>query len=450
MNRSKTIILIIIALIISIFLFIAFNKSSNELTENSQMPVSICSIETESYEPTIETFGTITFNSKHDITSLQSGRIVNKNVKEGEYVRKGQLLYVLQNQELEIQKAKYLNDLNTYKANIELYEAKLVEHRQNVKKTILNNENIRLELQLLNEKISRENERLTLNLQINQMGGISDQSIKDMKEEISVLEMNRLMLEQELIVSQSGYTREDLIKEGITPSEVDDEFTEQIIELNSRTCIADLNVAKSEYENSKKNLELIEKLLRDLNIESPVSGIVGATYFETGEYITSNERLLTIMDIDTCIGSIPLQESQIKSIHSGMDATISIPSMDLEFKSTISDISPFTDSNSGNFYVKIPIPNKNSVIKPGMFIKCSIPTSNSKTYYKLPESALLTTNNNYGTFFSINNDIAIQKSLQIDFIKDGYAYIHSGLTSKEKIINHPSKQLKDGLHVKVL
>ena len=51
-------------------------------------------------------------------------------MKEGDYVKQGQILYILKNVELEIQHAQYQNNLNSALANVELYKAKVTEDEQ--------------------------------------------------------------------------------------------------------------------------------------------------------------------------------------------------------------------------------------------------------------------------------------------------------------------------------
>lgn len=450
MTKLKITILALIAVFFTAVIIIQVcTKEQNEDREK-EFTVSVCPVEIKPYEPVIDSFGTILYKSKHDITSLQSGKVIEKKVKEGDYVKQGQVLYVLKNNELEIQHAKYLNELNSALANISLYEAKLEERKHEIQKEMASIENIRLELQKIDSQISTLKENLELNGQLNKLGGISDKNLKDQEEELKLLETNRLIILQQLSVSELGFTKEDLITAGINPESDEAGFQEQIIELNSRSCLADLKVARAEYENAEKNVQLTQKLLNDLIITSPVNGIVGATNFENGEYVSSSTKVLTIVNINTCVATIPLQESQIDNVSPGMITIVSIPSINKEIKSSITEISPFADSTSGNFTAKINFPNPDAKVKPGMFVKCSILTEIKKNYLTLPESAVVNASEKESYCYSVKNNIAVQKPVSLCFIKDGIAFIETGIDSDDIIINHPSSKLKDGSRVKIL
>lgn len=450
MNKK---IIIISLIIISIFItgIILKNKFRNKkISPDSEIQVSIFNPEYKTITPTIESFGTVQYKTKTDITCLQDGQVINKMVSEGDYVKKGQILYILKNTELEIQHSQYLNELNSNKANIDLYLAKLEEHKQTVKSALLNIKNKELEVFEIEKQIKIQKDQLEKTKALNSLGGISDQAVVDFENQISSLETSKEILTHQLSIAKLGYTEQDLIANNIVPSSDPSELQNQIIELNVRSSQADLTVAKTNYENAKKNVELIEKLISDLTIRSPIEGIVGITYFENGEYISKNEKIITVMDISTCIASIKLQESQINSISNGMNTIISIPSINKEYATTISEISPFTDPATGVFFVKANFSNPDLTIRPGMFVKCLITSDLIQTYIEIPESALVNTQQNTADCFCVQNDIAIKHSVKINFIKDGKAYIEEGILPEDKVINFPSPRIKEGTHVKII
>ena len=450
MNKKIIIIsfIIILAFITGIILL-------NKMTKKKEIPesnirVSVLKPEYKTISPTIESFGTVQYKTKTDITCLQDGQVINKMVSEGELVKKGQILYVLKNTELEIQHSQYINELNSSKANIDLYLAKLEEHKRIVQSALLNIKNKELELSEIEKQIKIQKDQLEKTKALNSLGGISDQAVTDFENQIASLETSKEILTHQLSMAKLGYTKEDLIANNIDPSSNPSELQNQILELNLRPSKADLTVAKTNYENAKKNVELIEKIISDLTIRSPINGIVGITYFENGEYISKNEKIITVMDISTCIASIKLQESQINSVSNGMNTTISIPSIEKKLETTISEISPFTDPATGTFFVKADFENPDLSIRPGMFVKCLITSDLLQTYIEIPESALLNTQQNTADCFCVQDNIAIKHSVKINFIKDGKAYIEEGIKPEDKVINFPSPKIQEGTHVKII
>ena len=447
----KKIIFIFTSLIVTaITVFTVFKKLHKEDVKPDNNTIEICSVETEFIDSKIETYGTVTYKTKHDITSLVSGNVIEKKVKEGDFVKRGQILYVLKNVELEIQSAQYQNSLTSAKANVDLYKAKLAEQIQYVQSKILSIQNKEAEIKQMTLNLYSATEKYNKNVEINRLGGITDQNLKDMQDEISSIKTSLEILEREYQISLIGFSKDDLIKNGINPSENQEIYEKQIIDLNTKTCVAELAVARAEYENSQKNVQLINNLIGELNIRSCVNGIVGITNFEEGEFINQNEKVLTIIDISTCTAEINIQETDIFDIEPGKKAMIEIPSANEIINCTITDISPVADFSTGNFFVKADFKNESQLIKPGMFLKCSIETGIPGQYLKIPESALINSYGDTTDCFIIKNDLALKKNLKIEFTKDGFAYFKNGLENGQQVIDNPSKFIQDGTNVKTL
>lgn len=451
MNKKLIIIVSsIIAFLFSVFsIIILFNKKKeNKIID--EMCVSVLKPELQELNPPLETFGTVNYKTKNDITSLVAGNVIEKKVKEGDFVKKGQVLYVLKNIELEIQHSQYLNNIISGKANLDLYKAKLFEKQQAVKSQLISIQNKKLAIENAEKQLLSAKEKYETKLGLNKIGGVTNQAIKDMQDEIYSMETNLSIQKQELEMSLLGYSRDDLLSEGIIPSENEEEFFLQIIDFNTKTAAADYKVAEASYENAKKSLLLTENLISDLTIKSPVDGIAGATYFEKGEYVKQNERVVTVIDTSTCIASINIQENNIKNIDIGNRTTIVIPSLSKTIETTISEISPIADSSSGNFFVKADFINPELLVKPGMFLTCSIENNSKRKFLKIPETAVTNLTDREGICFSVNNNIAVKHNLKIAFIQDGNAYIENGLSENLVIINNPERKIKEGTHVKIL
>lgn len=447
----KKILLLSITIFTIIFLSIVIAKRKNEKsTESDFITVSTSKTKFQKLSVPIETFGSVIYKTKNEITNIVEGTVIKKNVKEGDYVKKGQVLYELKNLELEIQHSQYQNQLNSAEANLDLSKAKLKEEEQLVKAKLIEIENKNRKIDQIVLNLNRLKEKLETNTQLNKLGGITDQSIKDMNDEITILESDLLIEKKELEKISLGFTTKDLENEGIIPSSDNNELILQIINLNTKIPQADLKVAAAEVENNKKNILLIEKLLDDLIIRSPLNGIIGQMNFEEGEYIEQNKAVALIMDVSTCYASMNIQENNIYNISLGSKTSITIPSINKTFNSTISDISPIADNTTGMFNIKASFPNLDNIAKPGMFIKCSIENNDKRDFIIIPESALININKENAECFLVKKNIALKQPVIIETIKNGQVYIKTGLSADQIIINNPTSNIKEGTYVKTL
>ena len=108
----------------------------------------------------------------------------------------------------------------------------------------------------------------------------------------------------------------------------------------------------------------MQKLIDELTIRAPAAGIVGARYYENGEYVKENEKLATLMDTSSVFAVLSVQEQDAVGFMQGTRVSLFLPSLGKSYESVIAEISPAADPQSGNFSIKTEIDNKNGAIKP--------------------------------------------------------------------------------------
>lgn len=402
------------------------------------------------YENDLNSFGTITYRLKNDVTSLVNGTIYFFPVKEGSFVNKGQVIAKLKNVQLEIQKEQYMSGVSSAEAAYEIAKAEYEQALLNVESRLLSIEkselNIKqreLELELLKKTVYAQEE-------LHKIGGVTDNSIEQQRLQIKSSETNIDILKKELEISLLGLRTEDLVNNGIIPASDPYELKKQIIELNTRTSYAKLASAKASLKGAEQQLNAVNKLIDELTIKAPVSGIVGTRYYELGEYIKENEKVATIIDISSVYAVVNIQENDIVDFSVGTPVAIDIPSIKSKVSSVISEVSPIADSQSGNFSIKIILKNNKDLIRPGMFVKCKIQRSLPENYICIPDTTLLSEEKDVAKVFCVINGFSVQKSVKIFSKKDGNVWLKEGLNKGDMVIDNPSSLLKTGQKVKII
>lgn len=444
----------IIVFIITGILFYSCSNSRNLNTnlENQADVVYVNAVkaERELYENELNSFGTITYKLKNDVTSLVSGTIFYFPVKDGDFVTKGQVIAKLRNVQLEIQKEQYLSNVNSSKASYDIAKAQYSEDLLNVESRLLSLDkaglNIKqkeLELELLKKTVNNQEE-------LHKIGGVTDSSIEHQRLQIKSSETEIEILKKELEISRLGLRQEDLVNNGIVPSNDKEEFKKQIIELNTRTSSAQLAAADAALKAAEQQLNSVNKLIEELSIKAPVSGILGTKYYEPGEYVQENEKLCTIIDVSSVYAVVNVQENDIVDFSIGTPVYIEIPSIKEVINAKVSEISPIADSQSGNFSIKINLRNSKNSIKPGMFLKCKIQRSVPEKLVRIPETALFSEDQDTAKIFCAVNNFSVQKTIKIHAKKDGNVWVADGIKEGEFVINNPSALLKNGQKIKIM
>lgn len=398
----------------------------------------------------LDTYGSVTYRKKNDVTALVEGTVFEQRIKEGSIVHKGDVLLKMKNVQYEIRKTECENELSSATARLREAENNLVQERFNARGNLLQLESDRARLLEKEKSYALIKSNLEKKRMLYEAGGIAQTSYEQAEKEESEALTEIACLKKDIQKEELGFRNEDLLAAGIIPSENEEERSLQIVELNCKNAMVQIELSETARKNAEKNLESINSLIENLTVRSPCDGIVGVLYFESGEHIAENEKILTIIDMSSPYAMVSIQERDLEKIELGSIAHIEIDSIGCRQNSTVDFISPLADSETGNFSLKIPLSNAENKIRLGMFVECSIETKSTGSFFVLPESALVRRDGARIVFYSVRNGFLVQKSCRVEIERDGKFYIEEGIESGELIVDSPAATLKEGLHVKTV
>lgn len=126
---------------------------------------------------------------------------------------------------------------------------------------------------------------------------------------------------------------------------------------------ASLDVAKENYKNLEENTQLI----------SPVSGVVTARNYDSGDMYNGGEPIYVVESIRPVKLMVNVSESMFTKLKKGQEVDIRLDVYgDEVFKGKISLIYPTIDPSTRTFPVEIKIANSNERVRPGMSAKVTM------------------------------------------------------------------------------
>lgn len=436
--------------VLAAFLFLTSSCSNEKQSEGQRIQVKTLTAKKSQQNVPLESYGSVTYKKKNDVCALVEGAIVEQKVIEGSEVFEGEILFELKNVQYEIQRAERRNHLDSATAKVRAAKNNLAEEEKSAKSLMMSLESARTNLLQKKEEHSLMIKNLEKNQRLFEAGGISESSMEQMRMEAKASKAEIDVLQKELEIKSLGFEDKDLLQAGIVPSENAEERKRQFIELNTQSARIQIELAEVEKRNAERDLEAIDELVKNLTVRSPCSGIVGALYFEKGEQVSQNEKLATVIDMENPYAKVSVQEKDMERIQLGTGALVEIASASYKKESVVDFISPLADLETGNFYIKIPIDNKEQKIRLGMFAKCSIKTKSAGEYFIVPESALVRKDGNTAFLYCVQNDLVYQKECPIEMEDEGKIFIKNGIKDGEKIVDFPSANLREGLRVKCI
>lgn len=160
---------------------IAFGACSKENSQENLAQVKTFTARLTPHSTKLKAFGTVTYGKKNDITALVEGTIYELNVKEGDKVKKGDVLLRMKNIQYEIQRSENQNQVNSAAASLESSKNNLTKTILNVNSQIMSLENSRLNLAQKQDELCLVNETLKKNETLFEAGGVSKQDIAQMR-----------------------------------------------------------------------------------------------------------------------------------------------------------------------------------------------------------------------------------------------------------------------------
>ncbi len=423
--------------------------ASPDAEEQKNLSVRTCSVQQKEFDDSLESFGTISFKTKNDVTVLVPGQLTEFTVKEGDAVKKGQVIARLKNLQMMVQQKMYESEVDSAQARLDLVNSQMQEEILAVESRLLSIEKASLNIKQKELELDSQTKNLENKKKLSKIGGVTKSSIESLEVNLSASRTELEIQKKELEMSSLGLRDEDLINAGMLVSDNPKVKKEQLIELNTTTKAKEIESAEAALKTARRQLENANLMMEELVIKSPCDGIIGQNYYENGEYIKENEKLTTVIDISSVYAQIYIQEKDVVKFKKGSRVELEIPSLDIKLKAKVSEISPIASAQSGNFLVKIKIPNSNSAIKPGMFVKANLEKTSPKKMFCLPQTALLTCADGCASFFAVQNSYLVKKEIQFEYEKDGYIWFTQGIGDKEKIVDKPSPFLKEGQVVNI-
>lgn len=123
-----------------------------------------------------------------------------------------------------------------------------------------------------------------------------------------------------------------------------------------------------------------------------VNGTVTEVFAREGNYYKQGDLLFKTSDLRTVWAEFDIYESQLNSFKVGQEISIAAATLTQPIKAKISFIEPLLNSVKRTATVRVVIPNRNDLLKPGMIVQGQLNTATSgNNIISVPKSAVLWT-----------------------------------------------------------
>jgi membrane fusion protein, multidrug efflux system len=213
---------------------------------------------------------------------------------------------------------------------------------------------------------------------------------------------------------------------------------------------------KTQYDVTKTNVDFMEQ---NTLMKSPFTGIVTGKYYEDGEMYsgspttqTGRSAVVTVMQINPLKVNVSISEQYYPLIKKGMKAGVTADVYRNEkFNATVFRIAPTINSGTRSFNVELELPNRNELLKPGMFVRVSMDLGEVETFVVPANTVLVQEGTN--TRFVYVERAEVAQRIEVTVGKrfdDQLEIISDNLKEGDNLITEGQSKLINGDKIKIV
>jgi RND family efflux transporter MFP subunit len=216
----------------------------------------------------------------------------------------------------------------------------------------------------------------------------------------------------------------------------------------ARQNFAGVDVARTNVANAQAQLALARKSLSYAVIPAPIDGYVAERTADLGEYVSPQQKVVTIVRTNPLRIRIDIPEQAIPEVRTGQSVSITTSAWpDRNFSGRVARIAPNVSATSRTLTVEAEIENSSGVLKPGQFATVRILQERAMPAVLVPARAVVT-DAGVSRVYVIKNGHAEQRLVQTGQADGDLIEIKNGIAADELVATSNMEQLSDGIAVK--
>ncbi|MDR1982475.1 MAG: efflux RND transporter periplasmic adaptor subunit [Holosporaceae bacterium] len=212
---------------------------------------------------------------------------------------------------------------------------------------------------------------------------------------------------------------------------------------------------KAEMEKCAANVNSYKTLVDKHKIHAPFGGIIGLYEISKGQFVSSGNELLKIVDCHPLKVDFKVAEVDVGNVYVGQEVQIMIGGDKTQvFDAKITAIDPESDKITHSFDVRavLDIPEEmavsSQILKPGRFVSVKIAVDGDQRGILIPESSLEKIGDE-DLVYRVTEGIAIRTIVTVGMRRDGNVEIITGINEGDIVITSGQASVLDGKEVSI-
>ena len=392
-GRIRKILILLIALMALGLLAGCGASKPTEAVEEKYIPVEVEVIGKKTLVNTAILSGKVSSETDVAVVPKVPGKVESVNVKVGDSVHAGQVLFSLET-----------TDLNN---NYQLAEARYQTGKE----------------QWDNAKSSLERTKV-----------LAAEKIADAQKNLA---------NTKALYDAGAASKSQLDQVELALKDVESMYASQIEALSVQASDASLKLAEVQLNQARE-------ALNNAIVTAPVDGIISQVNVQVGNMASSAQAAVSLTNTNTVYSSLSVAENLVNRLAQGQEVKVTVPSVsEQSFVGKIEHISPASDPQTRLYPLKITLDNPEGLIKPGMFAKVELVTDEKADVMSVKSEAVVLKNEKT-IVYVVQEEKAVSKEVVTGLDTGVDIEILQGLNPGDQVIIKGQTLVDEGHKVKVV
>jgi RND family efflux transporter MFP subunit len=211
--------------------------------------------------------------------------------------------------------------------------------------------------------------------------------------------------------------------------------------------------AKAQNQQAEAALALAEWQMDVSVMRAPFRGVITGRYLNEGDMINPQmpgaPGVVSLMDLSKVKIRIGVSELEVTMIQKNQPVLVSLDVYpDRKFHGSVYAVNAAANPLTRTFEVQVAIPNKESLLKGGMFVRVDVVTQEKVGVIVIPYDAVLGTQSDRYVFI-VEDNRAVKRPITQGIIQNDRVEVLRGLNAEERLVILGQQMLHNGSEVRI-
>jgi membrane fusion protein, multidrug efflux system len=210
---------------------------------------------------------------------------------------------------------------------------------------------------------------------------------------------------------------------------------------------AELEQADATARSTQAQLDLLRVRLERTVVRAPFSGIVGQRFVSLGDYVKTDDRLISLQTTSPQRAVFPVPERYAEQLKVGQQVTFQVAALPgREFVGRVDFVDPVVQLPGRTITVKALVPNPGRELQAGMFIEVRLATAVRPQAVVVPEDAVVPLQGS--SYIWVVTDAKVtRRQVELGVRTPGFVEVTNGVEAGEQVVVGGQARLSEGAPV---